>query len=327
MLKTKILKILEDTNEYISGQQLCEEFSVSRTAIWKVINKLKEEGYQIESVPNKGYRLHLAPDRLSKSELVNHLNTKWLGQQIYAFEEIGSTNVFAKELGEKGSPHGTIVVAESQTEGRGRRGRSWESPPGSSISISILLRPDISPEKASMLTMIMALAVVRGIKEITGETTKIKWPNDILCNQKKICGILTEMSAELDMIHYVVIGVGINVNMDELPKEQAPYASSLKAELGHTYLRVDLIGAILRSFEGLFAEFLESENLERFKKEYNKNLVNRNQQVCILERNQEFTGTAVGISNTGELMVELENGQTKYVMSGEVSVRGIYGYV
>lgn len=327
MLKTKVLKILQDTDGYISGQKLCEMFGVSRTAIWKVINKIKEEGYQIESISNKGYHLINSPDLLSKSEITNHLHTVSLGRDIYAFEEIGSTNVYAKELGAKGKEHGVLVVAETQTDGRGRRGRNWTSPKGSSISMSVLLRPQILPDKASMLTIVMAHAVYKTLEEMNVEDISIKWPNDILVNEKKVCGILTEMSAEPDMVHYVVVGTGINVNMDSISKEEAPYATTLKAESGKQYNRAELVASVLRHFETSYELFMETEDLSKIKEEYNQYLVNVDRKVSVKERTLEITGIAKGITDTGKLLVQLEDGEMKEIFAGEVSVRGIYGYV
>lgn len=327
MLKTKVLRILQETDGYISGQTLCKEFGVSRTAIWKVMNKIKEEGYDIESVSSKGYHLISSPDLLGKSEVVNHLQTKEIGSEVFAFKEIGSTNTYAKKLGQEGARHGSLVVAETQTDGRGRRGRTWTSPVASSISMSVLLRPQLSPWKVSMLTIVMALAVRKALDELVEGEISIKWPNDILVNDRKVCGILTEMSAEPDMVHYVVIGVGINVNMDSLLKEQAPYATSLKAETGKVFNRAKIVARILYHFEIYYAMFLETGDLSTMKEEYHSGLVNLNRKVSVTEKGKETVGIARGITEEGKLIVEMEDGQMSEVFSGEVSVRGIYGYV
>lgn len=327
MLKTKILKKLNEINGSISGQQLCEEFEVSRTAIWKVIKNLKEDGYQIESVSGKGYHLIHTPNILTKSEIENHLNTEWIGREIHVFEKTQTTNNVAKELGDQGKKHGTLVVSDTQTDGKGRRGKSWQSPAGTSISMSVLLRPEISPEKASMLTLLMALSVVKGIEEVTETIFAIKWPNDIIFNKKKICGILTEMSAEPDMVHYIVIGVGINVNKKSIPKDLAPFASSLEAELGKEYSRVGILTSILFYFEKYYKIFLETEDLSNLKKEYETYLINQNQKVCVMEKDKKVVGDARGITDTGKLIIEQENNKVIEINAGEVSVRGIYGYV
>lgn len=197
-MKTEILKLLRESGDYISGQELCSLFGVSRTAVWKVINQLKEEGYGIEAVQNKGYRLRLNPDVLSYSELKSRIRNNWAGGEIYYYEETGSTNIDAKRLGEEGAAHGTIVVADKQNAGRGRRGRAWQSPAGKDIYFTILLRPSFEPDKASGLTLVMALSVAQAVERKCNLKAGIKWPNDVVLNGKKICGILTEMNMETD---------------------------------------------------------------------------------------------------------------------------------
>ena len=248
-MKAEILKMLRQTEGYLSGQQLCDQFRVSRTAIWKVINQLKEEGYEIEAVRNKGYRIVDCPDRISADEIRSHLETRWAAQYLKCYDEVDSTNTRVKILGEKGAPHGTLVVADRQNAGKGRRGRSWSSPAGSSIYMSILLKPEFAPSQASMLTLLMAYSAAKALREKTQEDVVIKWPNDLVLNKKKICGILTEMSAEIDYINYVVIGPGINVNTEEFPEEIANTATSLYLETGMRFRRAELIAAIMETFE------------------------------------------------------------------------------
>ena len=219
-MKEKILKCLREAEDYVSGQELCQMFDVSRTAIWKVMNQLKEEGYVIDAVKNKGYRLVQTPDLVTADEVESLLETSWAARPVVYEEEQASTNQTAKMLAEQGASHGTLVVAERQVSGRGRRGRPWHSPKGSGIWMSILLRPQIHPMSASMLTLVAAMAVYDAISSRV-EGCAIKWPNDIVIDGRKVCGILTEMSSELDNIHYVVIGIGINVNTDEGEGSQA----------------------------------------------------------------------------------------------------------
>ena len=216
-MKNEILKCLKQTDGYVSGQELCERLGVSRTAVWKVIRQLEAEGYEIEAVRNRGYRLHDSADILNEAEIRAVLTSQWLGQNVKFLEEIDSTNNEAKRNAENGAKDGTLYITESQTGGRGRRGRQWVSPSGSGIWMTLLLRPQINPANASMLTIVAAMAVTMAIRRAVAETgadveCHIKWPNDVVINKKKVCGILTEMSAELDCIHYVVIGIGINVN-------------------------------------------------------------------------------------------------------------------
>lgn len=328
--KSDILSLLRGSKDYVSGQQLCTQFGVSRTAVWKAINQLKEDGYQIEAVSHKGYRLLESPDILSQSEVLSRLTTDWAGQTLYYLSETGSTNIDAKRYAEEGAPHGTVVIAEMQTAGRGRRGKFWQSPAGSAIYMTILLRPEFAPDKASMLTLVMALSVADAICEVTGLDAGIKWPNDIVVNKKKVCGILTEMNAELDYIQYVVIGVGINVNnnaVDEFPEEIRQSATSLKIESGMRISRAVILERVLAHFEKNYHIFTGTLDLSMLLKSYDARLLNLNAEVRVLDPKGEYTGIARGINPAGELLVEKENGEVIPVYAGEVSVRGLYGYV
>lgn len=327
--KSDILALLRNSKDYISGQQLCDQFGVSRTAVWKVINQLKEEGYQIESVTRKGYRLLSCPEVFSESEIASRITTDWAGKKIYHYDKTGSTNIDAKRLAEEGAPHGTTVVAEQQNQGRGRRGREWESPAGTAVYMSIVMKPDFAPDKASMLTLVMALSVAEAITELTGLEAVIKWPNDIVVNKKKVCGILTEMSAELDYIHYVVIGVGINANnsLSEFTEELRKTATSLKIESGKSVSRAAMVERVLFYFEKNYDIFVRKLDLSELQEAYQKHLINLNADVKVLDPKGEYNGIARGINTTGELLVEKEDGTIEAVYAGEVSVRGLYGYV
>lgn len=328
--KSDILALLRDSQDYVSGQQLCDQFGVSRTAVWKAINQLKEEGYRIEAVSRKGYRLLESPDVLSRSEVLSRLETKWAGQRLFYLEETGSTNIDAKRYAEEGEPHGTTVVAEKQNAGRGRRGRYWESPPGSAIYMTIMLKPDFAPDKASMLTLVMALSVAEAITETTGLQAGIKWPNDVVVNKKKVCGILTELNVETDYIQYVVIGVGINVNNgapEEFPEEIREMATSLRIEAGTCFSRAELLKRVLERFEQNYDTFVTTLDLRLLIEAYSRHLLNLNAEVNVLDPKGSYTGIARGISTTGELLVEKEDGGMKTIYAGEVSVRGLYGYV
>lgn len=325
-MKVQILRLLRETPGFISGQQLCEKLHVSRTAIWKVMNQLKEEGYEVEAVRNKGYRLMESPDITTEEELSSRMDTRWAGQELHYFQEIDSTNLEAKRLGEQNTPHGTLVIAEKQTAGRGRRGKGWESPAGSSIYMTILLRPELEPVHAPMLTLVMAMAVTKAIQQETTLEAKIKWPNDVVVNGKKVVGILTEMSTEIDYINHVVIGVGINVNTPEFPEEISATATSLALEIGKQIRRSPLIVSVMQQFETYYEHFIQRKDLAFLMEEYNSSLVNCDQEVRVLGK-EPYTGIARGINTKGELLVERENGETEVVFAGEVSVRGIYGYV
>lgn len=326
-MKTLILKRLRQSDDYVSGQQLCEELKVSRTAVWKVIRQLQEEGYEIEAVRNRGYRILSCADVLNQEAVESVLTTRWAAGRIEYFAETDSTNTQAKKLGDQGAEHGTLVIADSQHGGKGRRGRGWVSEPGENIYMTILLRPDIEPAKAPMMTLVMAHSVALGIRQVTGLEALIKWPNDVIVNKKKIVGILTEMSAEIDYINHVVIGVGINTNMDSIPEELREKATSLHIEGGAKVERARLIAAVMGQFEIDYERFMEQQNLSSFRESYNQLLVNRDREVSIIETAREYRGTALGIDETGELLVRKEDGTIARIFAGEVSVRGIYGYV
>ena len=330
-MKSEILKLLRETDGYVSGQQISGQFGVSRTAVWKVIRQLQEEGYQVEAVRNKGYHIVDSPDVMTKEELSSLINTRWAGRNILYYDVTDSTNLRIKQAGDEGAPHGTLAVADRQTAGRGRRGRTWESPAGSSIYMSILLRPKIAPNKASMLTLVMALSVAEGIRQCISQPgcpeLQIKWPNDVIINGKKVVGILTEMSSQIDYINHVNVGVGINVNMTDFPEEIAQTATSLRIECGHTVKRAPLIAAVMERLEKNYKTFLETEDLSGLLDRYSALLVNRDRDVQIIGAKETYRAHAIGINNTGELIVRRENGDIEKINAGEVSVRGVYGYV
>ena len=325
-MKSEILEALRETDGYVSGQDLCNKFGVSRTAVWKAIKQLKEAGYEIEAVPNKGYHIVSAPDLMNKVELESIRNTTWAGQEIYYYDVTDSTNIRAKELAEEGHPGGTLVVADRQEAGRGRRGRSWDSPSGTGIFMTLLLKPDMNPNHASMLTLVAAMAVARAISKCADTEALIKWPNDIVIGGRKICGILTEMSAQFDFINHIVIGIGINVHNEHFPEEIAETAGSILLQTGKRIRRAELIEQILEQFEHYYAIFMETEDLSGLVKEYNSILVNMNKSVRVLDPKEPFEGKAMGITKKGELIVDTWESR-KMVSSGEVSVRGLYGYV
>lgn len=328
-MKTQILRILRNAGDYVSGQSICEQLSVSRTAVWKCIKQLKEDGYELDAVPNKGYRIVAYPDVVTQAEVESLLKDTDVIRHVEFFEALDSTNNQAKRSAETGAQSGTLFIAESQNGGRGRRGRHWVSPAGSGIWMSLLLRPEIHPSDASMLTLVTAMAVARAIAGEVGTHAEcaIKWPNDIVLCKKKVCGILTEMSAELDWVNFVVIGMGINVNMEAFAPEISETASSLYRETGKHIKRSTLIAGISHWFTVYYERFLKTSDLSALTEEYNKMLINAGQTVRVLERTNPFTGRALGIDRTGALLVQQEDGTVSRVVAGEVSVRGLYGYV
>ena len=247
----------------MSGEKISEELGVSRAAIWKYIKIIKEDGYEIEAISRKGYRIISAPDVLTFEEVKNLLSTLSIGKNIVYYDSVGSTNSIAKELAESGEQHGTVVISEEQTTGRGRLGRNWISPKYKGISMSIILRPKIVTENISQITLIGAAAVYKAILKM-GIRTSIKWPNDIVLNSKKVCGILTEMSGEIDRINYLVMGIGINVNLEEkdLPMDLKDMATSLKIESGKYVDRKLLLANVLNIFEKLYNDFVLNGDVE-----------------------------------------------------------------
>lgn len=326
-MKAEILALLRESDKFVSGQELCNRFGVSRTAVWKVINQLKKEGYRIEAVQNKGYHMVSSPDLLSKYELESRLTTKWLAKELVYKDMTDSTNADVRKMAEDGAKNGLLVLSDGQTAGKGRRGRSWQSEKGQNLYFSMLLKPDFSPEKAPMITLVAAYSVAKVIRKQTGLNAKIKWPNDIVVNGKKVCGILTEMSIERDYIHHIVVGIGINVNEEIFPKEIEDMATSLKKEKGCLVLRANLLSEILSEFEKDYELFLAHTDLKPFVDDYNSMLVNKGALVRVLDPKGEYSGIAGGINADGMLIVFKENGQIENVYAGEVSVRGMYGYV
>lgn len=328
-MKEKILKLLKDNkNEFVSGQEISEQLKVSRTAIWKYINGLKEEGYEIESVSRKGHMLLSTPDILNYEEISEYLSTQHMGREIFYYNSIDSTNIKAKELAYNNEGHGTVVIAEEQTHGRGRLGRDWSSPNRKGIWMSIILKPQIEPQDAAKITQIAAAAVWKAINQI-GVITQIKWPNDIVLNGKKVCGILTEMSGELNRLNYLVVGIGINANIDnnEFPKEIQNMATSLKNETGKEINRRELVALILNNFEALYNKLIDDNSTEEAIKICKENSALIGKDVRLIIKGEEKEGKAVDINGDGELIVKDKEGNISKVISGEVSVRGLYGYI
>lgn len=326
-MKAEVIRLLKECGTYLSGQELSEHLHVSRTAVWKVIKQLKEEGYAIGAVRNRGYHLVESADVLTAAEISSCMESQWMGHKVEFREETDSTNSEARRQAEKGALDGTLVVAERQTAGKGRRGRHWTSPAGTGIWMSLILKPKLEPSCAPMLTLLAGLAVSVGIEDYCGLKSQIKWPNDLTLEGKKICGILTEMSADMEMIQYVVVGIGINVNIEEFPEEIAGTATSLYLETGKKLKRSGMIACIVKRMEEYYEKFLSMADLSCIQEDYEERLVNLNREVLVLAPKGEYKGICKGINKTGELLVEREDKSISQVMSGEVSVRGVYGYV
>lgn len=319
----RILELLRRQEGFLSGEDIGRELSITRAAVWKGIKKLREEGYEIEAVTNRGYRLTNPETMYNKRELEQGLKTKTMGQTIYFYEETDTTNNRARELALEGAPEGTLVVAEKQTAGRGRRGKVWESPLGTGIWMSLVLRPQIMPAEASVLTLLCGLATAEAIEAETGLSAGIKWPNDILINGKKTVGILTEMDCEMSEVHFVIPGIGINVNTASFPPEIAEIATSLYLECGKTVSRRRLVHKVLERLEEHYETFLRTGSFAAMLEDYRKHCITLGKEVHVLGR-EPFFAEALDITPEGELLVRrADNGKEEVVFSGEVSIRGV----
>lgn len=329
-MKSIVLEELrKNKNEYLSGEELSKKLNVSRTSVWKHINKLKKEGYTIDSSTNKGYMLIEAPSTLYPAEIKRLLDTKIIGKEIIFVESVNSTNNYGKKICEKDFIEGTLIITEEQTMGRGRLGRQWASPKGEGIWVSILLKPNMKPEQASQITLLAACAVAKSMRKMLEADALIKWPNDIVISGKKVCGILTEMGAEIDVINYLIIGIGINANMDEkfFIDNDLKTATSIKIEKGSAIDRKALLAEVISNFEVLYLNFLDSHSIEGLLGSYKEISATIGKEVRLIYNKCELMGTAVDINRLGQLVVKLTDGKTISLNSGEVSVRGIYGYI
>ena len=261
----------------------------------------------------------------NETTIADQIHTKWAGKTVHFARETDSTNLWIKRLAKEGAPEGTLALAEFQSAGRGRLGRSWEVPEGTSVMMSILLRPKFEPQYAPTLTLVMGMAVAKAVKKL-GFVVSIKWPNDVVVSHKKICGILTEMGVRDGKIDYAVIGVGINVNIREFPEEMADKATSLYLESGREFDRSQIPGLVMEAFEEYYEKFAATCDLSGLKEEYESILANYNQPVRVLAK-EPYEGVARGITDGGELLVEKTDGTIVAVSAGEVSVRGLYSYV
>ncbi|MGL5642168.1 MAG: biotin--[acetyl-CoA-carboxylase] ligase [Paraclostridium sp.] len=326
LLREKVINMLLNNDlKFISGEEMSKLLGISRTAVWKHINALKEQGYDIESVNKKGYRLKESPnDVLSKENILHELKTDFIGKDIIHFDTIDSTNNYAKTIAND-KLDGTIIISEEQLGGRGRLGKKWHSKKYDGIWMSMILKPDVSPMDAPFITLIAGASIVKALNKL-GIKASIKWPNDIIINGKKVCGILTELSAEIERINYIVLGIGINVKTLEFPQDISNIATSIHKE-GYDISRVDIIRNIILEFEKIYIEYIEnndkSETLD-ICRNYSAIIGN---DVYTIRNNKKEKVKCIDINKDGNLVVEDENGNIKEIMSGEVSIRGEHGYV
>ncbi|MDT8718734.1 biotin--[acetyl-CoA-carboxylase] ligase [Clostridium sp. 19966] len=327
-MKIEILNMLLDNKgNFISGEYISDKLGITRAAVWKYIKSIKEEGYEVESSSKKGYKIIGRPEILTYTEIKDFLNTKFIGREVIHYSSVDSTNLKAKEINIKDIKSGTVVVSEEQSSGRGRLGRKWVSPFGKGVWMSIILKPDIDPSNAYKLTVITAAAVYNALKA-NGIESLIKWPNDILLNGKKICGILTEMSAELNIINNLIIGIGININSKpcDFPEDLISIASSLYIEKNIVFNRKKIMADILNNFELLYESFISSGSIESSIDICKNNSAVLSKDILLVKRNESILVKAIDINSEGYLIVQ-EGNDIYPVMSGEVSIRSSRGYI
>ncbi len=321
-LTGQILNRLRASEEFLSGGQLCRELGMTRSAVWKHISRLRENGYSIEAVSGRGYRLQGSPGLPVSGEVAPSLSTERFGRELCFHEEVDSTNVKAKILARQGASEGTVLVADSQTGGRGRMGRAWVSPPGANLYFSIVLRPPVPPLRLSQIPLLAAAAIHEALDStVEGVAAMIKWPNDILIEGRKVCGILCEMETEPDMTHFVIVGIGINVNLGNIPDEIGEIATSLSLESGIEHSRADILSAILNGFEPLYDRWLEADDLCDVLPYLERYAWLKDRDVTVQQYKSTLAGSVRGLTGKGELLLEDKEGMVHVVSSGEAHIK------
>ena len=325
-MREQILKMLLDKNkDFVSGEEISEILGISRTAVWKHINTLKSQGYNIESINKKGYRILENPDDiLTRENIAYNLNSKFIGNDIIHFDTIDSTNDYAKKIASD-MKDGTVIISEEQTKGRGRMGRKWHSKKGDGIWISIILKPDINPYECPFITLIAGASILKTLDKL-GVKSSIKWPNDIIINNKKACGVLTELAAEIDKVNYVILGIGMNVKTLEFDEDIESMATSLYKE-GHNISRIDIVREMLIEFENLYINYINNKDKKEVLDICKKYSAILNKNIYLLKNGEKTKAKCIDINEDGNLIVKFDDNTTKEIMSGEVSIRGEEGYV
>ena len=329
MTRHEVLALLRQQSAPLSGQAIAEALGLSRTAVWKAVGALQREGYRIDSVPRRGYVLVQTTQALSAVEIQNHLGAHPWSESVVVVDSVDSTNNLAKQLASAGAPEGTCVLAETQTGGRGRLGRSFASPGGMGVYLSVILRPDAKPEELMHLSACVAEAGAEAVEAQTGLQTGIKWVNDLVAGKEKLSGILTELSVELESgrVQYAVVGIGINCCQREsdFPPELAGIATSIALQTGTDPDRNALAAELIRAISRLSAGLLQER--EAWMERYRARCVTLGKQVQVLWPGSVHEAFAVGLNDYAALEVEYSDGTRATVSSGEVSVRGMYGYI
>jgi BirA family biotin operon repressor/biotin-[acetyl-CoA-carboxylase] ligase len=315
--------LAEAGDEFVSGEAISDKLGLSRAAVWKHVNALRSQGYRIEAVPARGYRLLEIPDRLGELEVRPLLNTHDVGQALHWYEEVGSTNDVAKELADEGALHGEVVIAERQSAGRGRRGRSWSSPPRKNLYLSVVLRPDLPPARAPEVTLLAAVAVCQAVRRAGVASAAIKWPNDVLASGRKLAGVLTEMAAEVERVQWLVVGIGVNVNAaaDDFPDELRELATSLLIERGDPVPRALFAAALLTALE----EWLDRHAAEGFapvRAAWREMSDTLGREVRVRVGSADLVGLAEDVDETGALLVRTASGLERVVAGDVEMLRG-----
>ncbi|OOM74297.1 bifunctional ligase/repressor BirA [Clostridium puniceum] len=322
-MEDKILIELKNSKDYISGETLSSSLKVSRAAIWKHIKNLKSKGYLIDGISNKGYKLISSPDLINKSELLSLMKTSILGRNIIYFDNINSTNIKGKELAQRDIENGSLIIAEKQTLGNGRFSRKWVSPNGG-LWFSLVLRPNLPPTEAPKITQIAAASIYKTLNDLNINST-IKWPNDILINDKKLCGILAEMKCDMDQVHYLILGIGINVNINEMDFDESikSTATSLKIQFNKQFNRNKILATFLNHFEILYNKFLTTLDLSETISICRAHSNIFGKKAKLITYNNEEIVTCVSLSDAGDLIIKDHTGNEKAVLTGEISFNGV----
>lgn len=309
----------EQDGAWISGEELSRRLGVSRTAVWKQIRALRRRSCRIEAAAARGYRLLEVPDLVTPGEILAGLQTRLVGRELVYFAETDSTNLQAQRLGEEGAPDGTVVVADGQSAGKGRLGRRWHSPPGVNLHVSVLLRPAVPPQRAPQLSFVAAVAVARAIHELCGLAAEVKWPNDLLLDGRKVAGLLSEMNAESERIHYVVLGMGINVNMDadQFPEDLRYPATSLKLATGRRWPRAPLARLLLQHLDQLYAQFLD-EGFAPIARQWEELCPWQGRRVEVDRGGDRVQGLFAGIDDQGALLLDQGDKAPLRIYAGDV---------
>ncbi|OGP98594.1 MAG: biotin--[acetyl-CoA-carboxylase] ligase [Deltaproteobacteria bacterium RBG_19FT_COMBO_46_12] len=319
----EILRLLrEPSSAFLSGQEISHQLKVSRTAVWKRINHLRNLGYKIEASTRSGYRLIQSPDLLTPLEIKPILKTQWVGKKIHHFHTLDSTNSKAYQLALNGAEEGEVVIAECQEKGRGRLGRQWFSPPFLNLYLSVILRPKIPPHEASLITLMAAVATADTIQKFSGLLPLIKWPNDILLRDRKLAGLLNEIHSEMDRIHFVILGIGVNLNMDEkmFSKEIRAAATSLKIETGRPISRKAFLQSLLLELERWYSIFLKEGNMVILKAWRDWAHI-KGRRVKVTSFGEAIFGTAIDVDSDGALILETTDGKRKRIVAGDVEYK------